>query len=157
MLLAAYVVGADGSLEQTERVVDFIRGFGYEKISLKPDDEGAINCLRGGVCAQRLKPIMQIGSIPYRPRIRGIAGDGVQDLLNQFRKLKIGFESRVQGAIPVNSPIMEWMVERSAATINRHMMGHDGSVPYERVRNKKQFLIKIGCIEHMVAKVLSLE
>lgn len=111
--------------------------------------------LRDEVLARRVKSIVPTGSVPYRPQTHGNAEDAVQDIMDQLRKIKIGVESRLKSSIRVVAPIVEWMVERADTIINRHMMGHGGKAPYERVRNTRPPVTQVEFGEQVMAAISS--
>ena len=49
----------------------------------------------------------------------------------------MGFERRVKAHIPVDSPVMHWIVEHAAFVINRRLVGHDGKIPHRMVHQRE--------------------
>lgn len=151
--MAAYVVKAKGSIENVKKIMEFIDGFGYDKVSLKSYNEEAIKRVRDEVVAKRRKSIVPTSSVPYHPQTHGLAEKGVQDFMNQMRKLKIGLEGRIGRRIPIEAGVIAWMVEHAATIINRHQVGHDGKVPYERVYHRKPPTTQVEFGEQIMAKI----
>ena len=79
----------------------------------------------------------------------------MHDFMAQLREIKLDFECRFKTHIPVEYPIMERMVERVAVLVNRHLVGHDGKAPYERVRHRTLPVTQVELGEQTMAKVRS--
>ena len=151
-MIAAYVVKAKGSVEQARRILEFMDSFGHDKVSLKSDNEDAIQVLRDEIIHLRKAQIVPAGSVPYHLETHGVAEKVVQDVIAQLRKCKMAIESRIKMNISVDEPIIEWMVEHAARTINCHMVGHDGKVPYRRAKYLDPFPTQVEFGEWVLAK-----
>lgn len=148
----AFVVKAKGSIEQAKRILEFIESFGYDKVSLKSDNEDVIKVLRDEAIHLRRAQTIPAGSVPYHPETHGIAEKAVQDVTTQLRKCKMALESRIKGRINVDAPIMEWMVEHAARILNCHLVGHDGRVPHNRAKSRNPFPTQVEFGEQVLAK-----
>eukprot|EP00969_Alexandrium_andersonii_P314641 13899483-Alexandrium_andersonii.AAC.1 len=45
-------------------------------------------------------------------------------------------QERIQGEIPVDHPVILWLVEHAGELVAKHLMGHDGRTVFERLVGK---------------------
>lgn len=150
--VAAHAVKAKGSIECAKRLQEFLDSFGYKDITVKSDNESAIKVLRDEVINRRERPTRPAGSVPMHPQTHGLAEKAVQDVIDQIRKLKMALERRLKANVPVNSPIMHWMIEHAALLLNRHQLGHDGKTAYRRVHQKDAPASQFEFAEQVLAR-----
>ena len=80
-------------------------------------------------------------------RIRSIRG--------QFRTFRDNLENAYEVLIDSGHPVIPWMVDHSAATIDRFQVGGDGKTSYERRRGKtfqKELAEFSECVWYLKAK-----
>ena len=53
-----------------------------------------------------------------------------------MRVMKIAMEGYLQCEIPLDHPIIPWLVEAAAWTLNRFEIGKDGKTSYQRLKGK---------------------
>ena len=53
-----------------------------------------------------------------------------------MRVMKLAIEGYTQAEIPLDHPIIPWLVESAAWTLNRYEVGKDGKTAYERAKGK---------------------
>lgn len=150
--VASHVVKAKGSIECAKKLVEFLDPFGYNDITLKSDNESAIKVLRDEIISKRTRPTRPAGSVPMHPQTHGRAEKAVQDVTDQVRKLKMGFERRLKTSIPIESSIIHWVVEHAALLINRHQVGHDGKTAYRRVNQREAPASQFEFAEQVLAR-----
>ena len=51
--------------------------------------------------------------------------------------IKVGLEQRIKGPLPVDSPILPWIVEHAGVVITTGRKGPDGKTPYYRLKDQK--------------------
>ena len=83
-VIAAFVVNANGGVEQVKGIFEFMKSPGYDTISLKIRNEDATEVVRDEAVNKRKALIVPAGSVPYRPGSHGIAERVVQDVTAQF-------------------------------------------------------------------------
>ena len=69
--------------------------------------------------------------------------------------MRLGLETRYNVKVPVNHPIVPWLVIHAGFTHNRFQVGHDVKVPFTRARGKlfDKALLEFGeCIHYKVPK-----
>eukprot|EP00969_Alexandrium_andersonii_P138916 6143427-Alexandrium_andersonii.AAC.1 len=45
----------------------------------------------------------------------------------------LALQERIQGGIPVDHPVMPWLVEHAGELLTKHLVGHDGRAAFERL------------------------
>ena len=146
--MLATVVKAKGP-EQTAvaRLAKFIRDSGYAKVIYKSDQEASIRSLfeetfrasaREGVLHNpALLQMVPEASAVGESQSNGRAENAVQKLEDLLRTYKSALETHLQCQIPVKHPIMRWMTEHVASTMNRHLCNSDGQTPYEALHGQR--------------------
>ena len=61
----------------------------------------------------------------------------IRDLRGQMRVMESALEARIGYSIPVNHPILTWMVPCAATLINAKRRGEDGMTPWTRIRGRR--------------------
>jgi len=135
----AHVVPGKGNAEGVaKKIVRDIEEMGYNGvISLKGDQENAIMDLIKEI--QRLRPQ---GAIVEEAKNKdsqsnGMIERGIQSVEGIVRTMKLALEKKIGTMIPCNHPVMTWLVEHGAETLNRYHVGQDGRTAYERLKGKK--------------------
>ena len=85
------------------------------------------------------------GAVPENSAVgesqsNGRAESAVKEIEGHLRTLKGALESRIQRRIPTSHPIIRWMIEHSATTLNNYALHDDGSsvtTAYEQLHGKK--------------------
>ncbi len=77
----------------------------------------------------------------------------MQDVVAQFRTLKLALEARLGIAIDDNLPVVQWLLEHAVFVLNKFGVGHDGMTSYERLTGRKwrRPVVEIG--EIVLAKM----
>ena len=150
--VASHVVKAKGFIECAKRLVEILDSVGYNDIILKSDNESAVKVLCDEVTNERTRLTRPAGSVPMHPQTHGRAEKAVQDITDQVRKLKIGFERRLKAIVLIDSPIVHWMVEHAALLTNRHHLGHDGKTACRRVNQREAFASQFEFVEQVLAR-----
>ena len=70
------------------------------------------------------------------------AGNGeIEATLKQvtiiLRANKLDLEKHIQKEVPLNHPVMDWLMEYSAPVINIRAVGADSAMAFERVRRRR--------------------
>ena len=70
----------------------------------------------------------------------GRSESAVQEIEGHVRTLKAALESRIRKRIPSSHPVIRWIIEHSATTLNKYALHDDGSTlttAYEQLHGKK--------------------
>ena len=138
----AHVVKGKGFTDDwiVRQLATDVDSLGYPELRLKADTESSIK-----VILNRIKELKESRgnnkvhidpAIPGQPQTNGVAEKAVQDVTTQVRKYKVALETRLGKPILARSVVFKWIVRHVADTINRHTVGHDGRVPFQRLMNR---------------------
>ena len=139
--LFAHVVPSKGVDEKgfaVDSLVEDVRWLGYSRLTLKSDNEPAIvklltEALRE-LRVQGVEQVLEEHSPEYDPQSNGSAEVGVKLLKGHLRTLKSCLESQLGYRVPVQHPLVSWMVRHAADLVTWCAKGHDGQTAYQRVR-----------------------
>ena len=67
----------------------------------------------------------------------GKAENAVQKFEDLLRTYKSALETHIKSRIPVQHPLMRWLTEHVASTMNRHLCNDDGLTPYETLHGQR--------------------
>ena len=120
-----------------------LKWVGYQKISLKSDNEKAIlKLLEHAVTEARLelKNVEQL--LEEHPNVYDSSSNGevevaVKSLTGVLRTNKLDLEKRVGMAVPQIHPLFSWLVEYCAWMLTVRNKGEDGITAYKRVRGRE--------------------
>ena len=76
-------------------------------------------------------------TMPGESQSNGKAERAVRSIEDQVRTLKAALETHISARIPVDHPVMEWIVEHAAFLINRYVLGTDGRTAYGRLHGRE--------------------
>ena len=131
--LFAHVVPSKGVDEKgfaVDSLVEDVRWLGYSRLTLKSDNEPAIvklltEALRE-LRVQGVEQVLEEHSPEYDPQSNGSAEVGVKLLKGHLRTLKSCLESQLGYRVPVQHPLVSWMVRHAADLVTWCAKGHDG-------------------------------
>ena len=122
-----------------KRAAKFIGQLGHNRVTLRCDNEPAIEAL-----AREIAQARQDGSqtLPERPPVgdrqsNGIIERAVGLVAGQARTLKAALEHRIRARVPTDARILCWVVEFAACLMNRCDIGSDGKPPLQRLHGEK--------------------
>ena len=113
-----------------------LRKLGYRHhVILKSDGEPAITDLISEVARIRKGvPTTCETSASRDSRANGLAERAVRSVEEQIRVLLLGFEEEYGGELSVKHALFSWLVEHSADSLNKFIVGADGRTVYERAK-----------------------
>ena len=137
-----------------ERVNRDIENMGYTAITVKGDNEPAMQQFMSALKDRRAHDTLLEGPPAVDLQSNGVAEKAVQDLVGQARSLKIGLEYRTRANIDPDSPIAEWIPPHAGWLITHERIGPDGMTPVQRLTGRpcRQQLAEFG--EQVWAKPL---
>ena len=154
--------GIDAKNYAVGLLINDLKWLGYQKVSLRSDNERAIvRLLKNAATEARfeIKELEQL--IEEHPNAYDSSGNGeieatVKQVSGILRTNKLDLESRLGKKLPQQHPMFTWMVEHAAWIINVRTTGEDGKTAYERVRGRgyAKRLLPIGetVLVHLPAK-----
>ena len=143
MTLATALPSKSSGTFVAKRVVAFMREIGCEQgdVTIKSDQEPAMKAIIseiGRVRAAAGGGRMMVESSPVgQSQSNGVVERAIGSAVAQMRVLKDALEGRLGGSIEVKHPVMAWIVEYAALTLNRFEVSADGKTAYERSKSKK--------------------
>jgi hypothetical protein len=116
-----------------------LKKFGIKgDVNFKTDQEPALVDLVNKICS--LRP--ESRSVTSHSGVgdskgNGLAERAVQQVEEMVRVHKLAVEARIKEKLPVNHPMMGWLVEHAADLLNRYSVGQDGGTPYQRLKGRR--------------------
>ena len=133
----AHIVPGKGNVKGVaQMLVKDIEKMGYTGVvNIKCDQEAALMDLTKEMARIRPRTIVEY-SRAKDSKSNGVAERAVQSIEGMTRTFKFALEKRLGIQIPSAHPVMGWLIEHAAETLNRYHVGQDGRTPYERVKGK---------------------
>ena len=134
--------GVDSAHYSVDALVRDVAWLGYTRLSLRSDNEPAILSLlkhaltEARFQVEQLEQLVQEHPNAYDHAANGEIEATVKQVTGIIRTNKLDLERRVQREVPVDHPVMTWLVEYAAWMINVRVIGADGAVAFERVRGR---------------------
>ena len=132
--------GEDGYV--TGLVVTALRWLAYTRALIKCDNEPALLALIRGatqIAKVQLDELKQIGEehpTAYDSQANGSAESGVRTIRADLRTMRSDLESRLGAQVPIQHPVMSWLVRHVGFNHTAFVKGPDGRTPWERVRGR---------------------
>ena len=143
MLMASVVPTKTTGRYISKRILAFLQEVGceYGDLVVKSDQEEAIKSVVSEVGKLRAaggggKFIVENSPVGSSAS-NGIIERGIQSIEGQVRVLMDALEDRWKLRIPIDHPIICFLVEYAAFLLNRFEVGRDGMTSYERCKGKK--------------------
>ena len=115
---------------------------GHTRVIIKADNEPAIQTLAQRVtelAKVEIKDMAQVSRedpAAYDSMSNGGTEIGVQLLRGLFRTIKLGLEQKINKIVPIDHPLIAWMMEHTSLLLNAVIRGTDGLTPWMRVRGR---------------------
>ena len=149
----AIVIGKKG-LDQyaVDRVVAFIQWLGHGRVIMKSDNERTIVALlRESLKAVRveLEPetIGEEHSPAYDSQSNGMIENAIRNTRGQFRTLRSCIQERLGKLVPLDHPLIAWMLEHASTVRCAMVRGDDGTTPWQKARGRAFAMEAIGFAE----------
>ena len=144
--------GVDEDLFTVKLVVQAVAWMGHVRVIMKSDNEASLlamvnRALLSIKCdVQGIEAATTEQSQAYDSQSNGGTELGVKILRGHFRTLKLCLEARIGRSVPVDHPVITWLLEHSALLHGVCVRGEDGSTPWARVRGRNfgQRLVGFG-------------
>ena len=121
-----------------ERCQNCVNSLGYKRVAMKSDQEKSMSALQQRVQKGVNCEMVLTNSKKYDSKSNGKIEKAVQDVEGQVRTLKLHLENRIGEKIPPKHPMIHWMVEYAAETINRFRIVKRKATPREMLRGKHE-------------------
>ena len=113
------VVTGDHSEYLVTKVTDNINSLGHGKVVFKTDKEKALVALQSRVQRLRDKATVPLNAPRGESQANGATENAVQRFEGIFRSMRLCLESQMGTRIPLQHPLIHWMVEAAAELHNR--------------------------------------
>ena len=124
--------------EAVEAALREIDEFGHGgKIILKADGEPALKALREQVLRRMDGGGLAAQPVAHEHESYGSVENGVKIFKGLFRVHLIALEKKISSHIPIDHPILSWLVEFVGDILTKYLQGADGQTAYERLFGKK--------------------
>ena len=143
MTLATVIPSKSASSYTSRRLVAFMKEVGilHGDLVVKSDQEAAVKAILDGAGRARAaegggRYVMEQSPVGASAS-NGVVERAILSIEQQVRVLKSAVESRWGVKLETKHPAIPWLVEHSAALLNRFEVSHDGKTAYERNKGKK--------------------
>ena len=132
--------GIDADHYAVDVLMKDVAWLGYTHISLRSDNEPAIlKLLEHALTEARytvkdLEQVLEEHPNTYDSRGNGQIQAVVKQVAGMLRTNKLDLEKRLGKKIPLQSPVLPWLVEYAAFIVNIRVKGDDGMTAHQRVR-----------------------
>ena len=123
-----------------EQIKQDITWLGHPRVTLRGDNEPAlVQVLQTAAAALRTAGIAtaEEGSVPYDPQTNGAAENAVRLLKGTLRANMLGLERQIQARIPIDHPVIAWMIAYAAHARTMRVRGSDGRTAHQRVKGSE--------------------
>ncbi len=134
--------GADEDGLVAEMAVRDLGWLGHTRVIVKADGEPALQALvhraltQAKVECKDLDQLTKEDPAAYDSQANGGTEVGVQLVKGMLRTHKLCLESRIDRYIPVDHPIVAWMLEHVTLLLNTLVRGTDGMTAWARIRGR---------------------
>ena len=126
----------EGSHFAVQAVAADIESLGYQRIIARGDQEPSLQAFLRRVRSHVRCECVPEQSAEGEPQSNGAAERAVQTIKGLCRTLRDALESNIKGPVPMDSPLMSWLVAHAGAVYRRHQIGADGRTAYYRNKGK---------------------
>ena len=130
--------GADAEGYVVECLKRNVFWLGHFTVTIRSDNEPAlVQVVERAIAALKMSGVENVveeGSVPYDPQTNGAAENAVKLLKGTLRANQLSLERMIQARIPLDHPIIAWLVLYSARVRTLRSRGADGKTAHERAR-----------------------
>ena len=130
--------GVDPEGYIVEKVKQDILWLGHAKIMIRSDNEPALaQVVAHALVAAKVSGVETAtseGSVPYDPQTNGAAESAGGLIKKMMRTHILSLERQIQARVPLDHPVLAWLVSHCAFLRTLQVRGSDGLTPYQRAR-----------------------
>lgn len=124
------------------RLANFIINSGIKSVVYMADQESALDVFTKAALAKAKIAGEFVSAVPEHSAVgesqsNGKAERAVQEAEDMLRTMKLALGERLDAKICSSYPVLKWLCEHLAATINRYHIGTDGKTAYQRAHGKR--------------------
>ena len=126
-----------GDGKVSDRLAKWIETLGHKKFVYKAGQEPSIADVWNLVKESRRFEMIPEDAEVGQSQTNGSVENAIREIKGMTTTLKSNLEERIRGKIPLEHPMMQWLVEYAGTVISRYKTGVDGETAYERIKRKK--------------------
>ena len=111
---------------------------GHSRATIRSDNEPAlVQVVERAMAALKISGVEQVAeesSVPYDPQTNGSAESSGRLGKGMFKALLIGLERDIKARIPLDHPIVPWLLSHGAMLRTLLVKGDDGKTAHQRAR-----------------------
>ena len=116
---------------------------------IKSDNEPSIvQVVQATIGALKMAGVTSVteeNSVPYDPQTNGAAENAVKLLKGTMKTLLLGLERQIGARVPIDHPIVGWIVSHAAHVRTMRSRGVDGKTAHQRVKGSSSVVRLIIC------------
>ena len=136
--------GIDNKGYIVEQSKQDILWLGHAKVVLKGDNGPAlVQVIMATVAALKASGVSSAteeGSVPYDPQINGAAEAAVRLFKSTIRANLLSLERQIKARVPIDHPVVAWLVRYSATVRTLRIKGTDGKTAHQRVKGSSSIV-----------------
>ena len=121
-----------------EQLKQDVLWLGHAKVVIRSDNEPAlVQVVQTTIAALKMAGVTSVveeGSVPYDPQTNGAAESAVRLLKGTLKANLLSLERHIQARVPVDHPIVTWLVSHAAGVRTMRVKGPDGRTAQQRAR-----------------------
>ena len=130
--------GADADGYVVECVRQNVLWLGHSRVTIRSDNEPALlQVVSRAVAALKMSGVDNVvdeGSVPYDPQSNGAAEVTVRLMKGMFKVLLLSLERQLGARIPLDHPVITWLLMHGAMLRTLLIKGEDGLTAHQRAR-----------------------
>ena len=130
--------GVDQDGYVVEQLKQDVLWLGHAKVVIRSDNEPAlVQVVQTTIAALKMAGVTSVveeGSVPYDPQTNGAAESAVRLLKGTLKANLLSLERHIQARVPVDHPIVTWLVSHAAGVRTMRVKGPDGRTAQQRAR-----------------------
>ena len=158
--IGAHVVkskGLGGDRYAAEKIRADVAWLGYREIILRSDNEPAIVAvLKDALRSLKVAAVDRVAEAhppPYDSKASGSIENAVKLVQGLLRTMKLCLQERIGKHVPLQHPVVAWLVRHVAWSLNVRSRGVDGRTAYERLRGRPFSKRMLGFGEQALCKL----
>ena len=123
-----------------EQIKQDVLWLGHPAVIIRGDNEPAlVQVIAAASAALRSAGVSSAdeGSVPYDPQTNGAAENAVKLLKGTLRSNQLGLERQIKARVPIDHPILTWLVPYAAQVRTMRVRGNDGHTAQQRARGSE--------------------
>ena len=111
-------------------------GYAHSKINVKNDQEPAIVAVTDELKRRRVAQTISVESPVGSSASNGSIEGAISQIDATIRVNRMALEQRMLTKLPLDHPIIPWLVNHCSFVLQRCLIGHDGMSSYQRIHHK---------------------